>query len=93
MDIVQHIPNQIIWAHHVIAPWGGWLLGGLILVLGFHWFYRTLRRAGRSVRRTANDWFGRRRVINELAFRHQTSQALFEDCATPGLIEPDPRSR
>lgn len=93
MTIVQLIPSEIVWAHHVVAPWGGWLLGGLVLTLGLRWFFRTLRRAGRSIRRTTNDWFGQRKMAKAQAVRHQETQALFENCATPGLIEPSPGSR
>lgn len=73
MDIVQaFLPHwmiaKIIWTYHHVMPLMGIVLTLLILVNGLRWFFRALRRAGRAVMRTANDWISRWRAARQAAF-------------------------
>lgn len=62
MEFIQaFVPAQVIhwvvWTHHHVAPWFGWVLGLLIAVLGPLWFIWVLRRAARELA----SWFHKTR--------------------------------
>lgn len=97
------LPSELSWLaitwqwitliHQRYMPWLGWALAVLIMILGPIWLLRTLRRAGRALYGWMRNLRRRRQMIQAAIRRHLVTQQMFENCATPGLIEDPPRSR
>ena len=78
--VVQYIPSWVIWTHHQVAPWGGWGLAAMIAILGPLWLYRSLRRAGRALKRRISSWLGQRSAVKT----GEAIDELLENCALEG---------
>lgn len=95
--IAQHPWVELAWkwvttTHHDFMPWVGWVMAGLVLILGPLWLWKTMCRAVRALYQSLRRLRNRRTMLQEALRRHLATQEMFESCATLGLIV-DPPSR
>lgn len=89
--IAQHPWVELAWkwvttTHYDFMPWVGWVMAGLVLILGPLWLWKTMRRAVRALYQSFRRLRNRRTMLQEALRHHSMTQEMFENCATPGLI-------